>query len=51
MHSFMPEEDNEMPPLEEITAMACFLLLHSGYDTEVMIGLSYGYGTDTLIQY
>ena len=29
--------------------MACFLLLCNGYDTEVMIRLSYRYGTDTLI--
>ena len=28
-------------------AMACFLLLHSGYDMEVMFHLSYG--MDTLI--
>ena len=26
--------------------MACFLLLHNGYDAEVMSHLSYGYGMD-----
>ena len=36
--------------------MACFLISCGEYDTEVMITevmnhLSYGYGTDTLIQY
>ena len=31
------------------SAMACFLLLHSGYDAEVMFCLSYEYGTDILI--
>ena len=29
--------------------MACFLLLYSGYDGEVMFHLLYGYGTDILI--
>ena len=38
------------------SAMACFLISRGEYDMEVMITevmnrLSYGYGTDTLIQY
>ena len=32
-----------------MAAMACFLLLCSGYGAEVMFRLSYGYGTDILI--
>ena len=31
------------------SAMACFHLLRSGYNMEVMIRLSYGYGTDTIL--
>ena len=31
------------------TAMACFLLLHMGYDTEVIFCLSFGYDTGICI--
>ena len=47
-YSFLCVKD-KVHKLNFVTAMACFLLLCSGYDVEVIFHLSYGYDTDIFI--